>query len=333
MKRILRFLARLHASYGRAAFLSGTVVFFIAATLLTLDGLLPYPSPSNRLLYAPKGWSFLFPARSPSTVRAAAPLQDSSGSAGGASMDLPRLTFLSYRAREGDTLTSIANRFRMNLDTVTSLNRPAGKGVHEVQVGEEIRVPSMDGIYVALSGDLDAFCGKYGLPTEVVLRVNNLDKASLKAGSRLFLPGIQHTGDELAISTGSGFLNPLQWGWLSDNFGWREDPFSHDQRYHLGLDIAANRGEPVRVAMGGRVIEVGYNEIYGNYVRIASSKKYVFTYAHMDRVFTRTGSTVSQSTVIGLVGATGRVTGPHLHFEVWENGVAVNPRNFLYGLH
>lgn len=332
MKRILGILARLHAAYGNTAFLAGAAVFFTAAILLTLDGLLPYPSPSNRLLYAPKGWSFLFPAKALAPIREAPSAQARTGATGGASMGLPQLTFLTYHAKEGDTFTAIADRFHMNLDTIASLNRTAGKGVHEVRIGEEVRIPSMDGIYVAVPGDLDAFCRKYGLPTEVVLHVNAMDRASVKAGTRLFLPGVQHTGDELAISTGSGFLNPLQWGWISSNFGWRSDPFTGEQRYHLGLDIAAGIGEGVRTAMGGRVIEVDYNDVLGNYVRIAASGKYTFTYGHMSRVYARLGSIVSQGTVIGAVGATGKVTGPHLHFEVWENGIAVNPRSFLYGL-
>ena len=102
---------------------------------------------------------------------------------------------------------------------------------------------------------------------------------------------------------------------------------------HKGLDIAGPYGTPIVAACDGTVIEAnnydswGYS--WGYYVLIYHNDTYTTRYAHMSSVAVSAGQYVTAGTVIGYEGATGNVTGPHLHFEVYQNGTRVDPMMFL----
>ena len=106
-------------------------------------------------------------------------------------------------------------------------------------------------------------------------------------------------------------------------------------RGHSGLDICNGpvtvRGKPAIAADGGKVImaATGWNGGYGNVVKIQHSNGLITLYAHLQSIMVVNGQTVSQGQTVGLIGSTGNSTGPHLHFEVWRNGVRVNPLNYV----
>ena len=104
--------------------------------------------------------------------------------------------------------------------------------------------------------------------------------------------------------------------------------------YHHGLDIGMLRSLDVRAAAPGKVLAVGYAtgfEGYGDIVLIQVTPQVVTLYAHLASEKVRVGQEVSRGELLGIAGCTGYCTGVHLHFEVRENGVAVDPRNFLDG--
>lgn len=113
-----------------------------------------------------------------------------------------------------------------------------------------------------------------------------------------------------------------------DGFGYRKDPFTRERRFHSGLDLAAPRGTPVCSAANGTVVHCGYQSGYGKVVEIRHTGTMRTRYAHLHHIKVKHGQTIDSSTVIGTVGATGRATGPHLHYEVIKNGQQVNPRKF-----
>jgi murein DD-endopeptidase MepM/ murein hydrolase activator NlpD len=92
------------------------------------------------------------------------------------------------------------------------------------------------------------------------------------------------------------------------------------------MDIRGGMGTPIKAAMAGRVSQVGYDNVLGNYVMISHHSGYRTLYGHMSVIRTRTGAYVAQGEIVGEVGSTGLSTGPHLHFMVYKNGVTVNPR-------
>ena len=103
---------------------------------------------------------------------------------------------------------------------------------------------------------------------------------------------------------------------ISSPEGWRRDPFSGETKYHAGTDIAAPVGTPIRAVADGRVIESGVKNGYGNTVVIQTDDGRKMLYGHNNQNFVQVGERVSRGEQIAEVGATGRATGPHVHFEV-----------------
>ncbi len=125
-----------------------------------------------------------------------------------------------------------------------------------------------------------------------------------------------------------GFLNsPLEKSYVSSRFGLRMHPIYNELRFHAGVDLVAPIGTPVRATLGGKVAFVGANGGYGNTVVIEHSAGYATRYAHLqkfaDRI--RAGRIVDKGEIIAYLGETGKVTGPHLHYEIRYRDAAVNP--------
>jgi len=301
-----------------------------SAVLLVLDARIPFPSPAERILYDPSDWSMLI--RSP--VRPAARQERTMVpglSIGGYSTVQPPLTIMLYKAKLGDTFSGIATKLGLDIDTISSMNRTEGRGVHNVTVGEMIKVPSQNGITIALSGDFEELCKKHSVQPEDVLAANSVTRADLRVGMALFFPGVQHTGYARALAEGVGVALPLH-GWESSPYGRRQDPFTGLPSSHHGVDIAAPMGAAIRSATDGVVRAAGWDDLLGNYVEVHAQMGYSYVYGHMSRILIGVGSRVSTGRVLGLVGDTGYATGPHLHFEVRKYGIPQNPKYYLPGI-
>ncbi|TAM88150.1 M23 family metallopeptidase [bacterium] len=117
-------------------------------------------------------------------------------------------------------------------------------------------------------------------------------------------------------------------GPIVSGFGYRTYP---DREFHDGLDIAANYGTPVEAAADGYVASAGWDGGYGIKVDVDHGNGYHTWYAHLEKTLVRAGQMVKRGEVVGLVGATGFATGPHLHYQLMLDGRAVNPTPFLHG--
>lgn len=129
-----------------------------------------------------------------------------------------------------------------------------------------------------------------------------------------------------------GFCSPVGASWRSivtSEFGGRLDPITGQRDGHTGMDLGVPTGTPIRAALGGTVTLSRYNGSYGNCVMIDHGNGLVTLYGHNSRLLVQVGQTVQAGDVVSLSGATGRVTGPHLHFEVRVNGQRTNPRYYL----
>lgn len=122
---------------------------------------------------------------------------------------------------------------------------------------------------------------------------------------------------------------PASLEYISSGFGYRADPFTGGAAFHAGLDFKGPLGAPIHAAATGTVSFVGVQQGYGNTVEIDHGNGLMTRYAHMSGFRARVGQPVQAGQIIGLIGNTGRSTGPHLHFEVRINDRAVNPRPFL----
>lgn len=133
-------------------------------------------------------------------------------------------------------------------------------------------------------------------------------------------------------SAGSGetrWRNPVMGTCVTSDFGPRRRPCRGCSAYHRGCDLGAGCGTPIRAAAPGRVIFSGWKGGYGNTVMVQHAGGKVSLYAHMSRRDVRPGKVLAENTVLGKVGTTGSSTGCHLHFEVRQNGRAVDPQNFI----
>jgi murein DD-endopeptidase MepM/ murein hydrolase activator NlpD len=125
---------------------------------------------------------------------------------------------------------------------------------------------------------------------------------------------------------------PSAWpihGRLEGGYGGRSDPFSGEGAMHTGIDISAPIGTPVKVTADGIVIHANWNGGYGRCVIVDHGNGYQTWYAHLSRMDVVEGQEIRQGDIVGLVGATGRATGPHLHYEVRIHSTPVNPYRFM----
>ena len=130
------------------------------------------------------------------------------------------------------------------------------------------------------------------------------------------------------IVSGTPSVAPVH-GVVNSGFGSRQDPFTGEGAFHQGLDISTRRDEPVLATAAGKVVRCGLSGDYGKAVEIRHRTGYTTVYGHLDVVLVKEGQQVRRGERVGLVGSTGRSTGPHLHYEVRRGDKAVNPLEYI----
>lgn len=118
-------------------------------------------------------------------------------------------------------------------------------------------------------------------------------------------------------------------GWVSSPFGWREHPVDGEEKFHNGVDLAVNSGTDVLAFAEGTVDYIGDSPEYGLYLQISHTGGLTTFYCHCSKLCVQQGQSVSVGEKVAESGATGNVTGPHLHFEMKLNGVRLNPLYYI----
>ncbi|HEY9552437.1 M23 family metallopeptidase [Allosphingosinicella sp.] len=132
------------------------------------------------------------------------------------------------------------------------------------------------------------------------------------------------------VGKSSGMLQRPVPGRVTSAFGKRRHPILGYTRMHKGMDFRAGHGTPILAAADGRVVRAGRAGGYGKQVRIKHEGGLVTSYSHMSRIAADSGNRVKKGEVIGYVGSTGLSTGPHLHYELYRNGVPINPASVKF---
>ncbi len=135
-----------------------------------------------------------------------------------------------------------------------------------------------------------------------------------------------------SLLAGTPSIEPVR-GLVTCGFGERSDPFTEEPAFHTGLDISSQRGHPVAASADGTVVKAGWENGYGRCVEIAHGMGLRTLYGHMDEIRVIEGQHVSRGDAIGVVGTTGRSTGPHLHYEVRLDNRPVNPLQYILDNH
>jgi len=241
------------------------------------------------------------------------------------------LTIFQYTALPGDDLLSLAARCNIPYSTLASLNRL--NSTNAVEAGKNLLLPSCPGLFIPSGtqpgqSDLERLlaAGRQQEQGSIELKIN----AAGRQQSFRFYPGADFSPTERVFFLNSGFFRfPLQSFRLTSAYGIRQNPVTGTIGLHQGLDLAAPEGTEVFAAADGTVIETGNDPVYGNYVIISHKEKWTSLYGHLQKIDTHLREDVKSGTLIGRVGSTGQSTGPHLHFELRQDGRALNPSGRL----
>ena len=266
------------------------------------------------------------------------------GQAGERSIDINPESF-TYEVKPGDTLWSLALDFGRDLDTMSCSTTPTGSDVEKLIPGRTITVPALEDLcYTVTPGEtLAGIAARHGLSVQEIADVdwNGFSRPpySVRPRQRVLLPGarpdarprpersaVSYATDSWAQTSwpewqyGDGkFVWPVK-GWISQG--------SHDG--HRAIDIAVPIGTPIQAADRGRVVYAGWNPTgYGFRVVIDHGIDYLTLYAHLSDIYVEPGQVVGKGQVIGVSGSNGNITGPHLHFEIRDYGILVDPLTLL----
>ncbi|MDR0382378.1 MAG: M23 family metallopeptidase [Spirochaetaceae bacterium] len=243
------------------------------------------------------------------------------------------LTLYSYSPSPDDNFFRLAARCSVPYDAIATLNRLSSvPDFQSANVRDALILPSLPGIFIPENPESDLeklILSSRGDGAGAAITINT---QSGKQRFR-FIPGDSLTPNERAFFLNPGkFRFPLQKFTVTSGFGQRISPISGRRSVHNGLDLAAPSGTEVYAAGDGAVIEVSQNPVYGNYIVIRHDNGWTSLYGHLSSVKAGLQSYVTSGTLIGYVGSTGLSTGPHLHFELRQNGEAQNPAKFLGGV-
>jgi murein DD-endopeptidase MepM/ murein hydrolase activator NlpD len=251
-----------------------------------------------------------------------------------------RTLLRTYTVASGDTLSEIAGRFGLATSTIYWANKAQLPDPASLRVGQQLLIPPMDGLLVKVvaKDTLASIAAQFRVSAQDIADANNLPDTTVTLGQTLLIPGA--SGGAMPVSRGGSgrWVSPGYWTWpvVGSNY--------ISQYYwsgHHAIDIAASAGTQVVAAVGGTVVAAGWRSYTGggNVVWVKQGDKLYTTYNHLLAWSVRVGQTISPGQRIGLVGATGEATGPHLHFEVWlglpwgtgTSATAVNPCSYLAG--
>jgi len=249
-----------------------------------------------------------------------------------------------YIVQPGDTIGSMAEKFGVSVNTILWENNLTERST--IRPGDTLRILPLSGVKhkVKRGETLARIAQLYGVTAQAIIDENDLiDEDALRIGDELIIPGgkklptvvptpvtqrtprsyVGGVPSSATPDSGTRLLWPTTVRRVTQYYGWR----------HTGLDIASRESPPIFAAESGTVIRASsngsYNGGYGNMVIIDHGNGLQTLYGHMKALSVSVGDTVVRGQGIGIMGNTGRSTGPHVHFEVRVGGKRVNPLTYI----
>ncbi len=249
-----------------------------------------------------------------------------------------------YTVNNGDTISSIANKFKISINTILWSNNLTAFSL--IRPGDKLTILPVSGtVYTVKSGDtVGKIARTFGVEENSIFKYNNIASANgLIIGKTIIIPGGKKLSTAVATtrtttktsgaaavieklvkpSTGKDAGGSMVWPTvghrITQYYSWR----------HTGLDIANKIGTPLYAADAGTVEYSGWSNGYGNNVLINHGGGKKTRYAHASKLFVKVGEKVSRGEQIAAMGSTGWSTGSHIHFEVIINGAKYNPLNYI----
>ncbi|MCD6356551.1 MAG: peptidoglycan DD-metalloendopeptidase family protein [Anaerolineaceae bacterium] len=266
-----------------------------------------------------------------------------------------RREVVKYTVAAGDSLFGIANQYEIEPETILWANKDIlNDDPHLISIGLDLKIPPVDGIlYQWKDGDkLEEIAARYNATVDDILLYpdNNLDMTNpvIEPGSFIMIPNGWRplkpwvipvaAGTNAGVNAqiaGPGSCTPSGGNYGTFSFIWPAPYYgkiSGNDYWsgHKAIDCMCNLGDPIFASDSGVVIYAGpISGGYGNLVAIDHRNGYLTLYAHLNSISVTCGQSVTQGLPIGTCGSTGNSTGPHLHFEVRQNGGFVNPWHVL----
>lgn len=248
-----------------------------------------------------------------------------------------------YTVQKGDTLTGISKKFNQKEDIIKKNNPDVP--FSSLKIGTKLTILSENGIYhkVKKGESISRIASTYKVKTQNITDYNSLEGSNLKIGQELFVkdPTIVVVKTTVASSKAKttvasktvnkkteNFEMPVKWAGVSSRFGSRLHPVLKRYIQHTGVDLKAQYTQ-LHAAKDGKVSFAGYMGAYGKIIIIKHNDGYETRSAHLNDIYVKNGQTVKQGQVIGKTGKSGRVTGPHLHFEIRKGSRPDDPMKYL----
>lgn len=270
-----------------------------------------------------------------------------------------------YVVKKGDTLLKISKDTGQDMNVIVENNPKLANG--RIVVGDKIKIFSKNGIYYTIKrGDsLDKISQRYKVTKQEIQVANAFENDKIRSGDKIFIPNpdFAYVEKERRIKEArakrekelrlarknrreqekrvarvmeserskikGNFVSPMDWHGVSSYFGTRYHPIYRKRIFHKGIDMKARIGESVYAAADGEVTFCGWMSGYGKLIIIKHDDGITTRYGHLSSINVQTGENVQRGQSIGETGATGNVTGPHLHFELRSGGNPVDPLKFI----
>lgn len=238
----------------------------------------------------------------------------------------PELKFYSYTCKKNDQLIPLSSRTCIPYDTVATLN--SIENPEENLEGKTIYLPTLTGIFIT---ETPSNRFEILLKSEYSSRETERPR-TVRIGNQTldFYINRRLTPSERAFFLSKEITLPLKESVITSSYGMRLSPISGRWSFHNGIDMASPEGSDVFACRGGIVKSVTYgDEIYGNYIVVEHSRTLTSLYAHLGAMTVKENQKVSAGQKIAEVGLTGLTTGPHLHFEIKNNGKSEDPAEYI----
>ncbi len=247
---------------------------------------------------------------------------------------VPPPSFRTHSIHSGESLSTIASNYSVSVEAIVGANQDISS-LDLLPVGLELLIPPRSGTVHTLNEGLELvdLVKKHNLNVGEVLELNAIETPSaIRAGMMVFLPDLKPVAALERLAKVREEENRYVWpvhGRITSYFG-RRNLGMGTSSFHSAIDVAAPTGTAVIAARSGTVTYSGWSPRgYGNLIKISHAGGSESWYAHHSKLLVSVGEYVNQGDVIGRVGSTGLSTGPHLHFEIHENGRPIDPLSYL----
>jgi murein DD-endopeptidase MepM/ murein hydrolase activator NlpD len=239
-----------------------------------------------------------------------------------------RVTY--YVVKRGDSLYKISKNIGVDMNILIA-NNPSVKG-GIIRIGQKLKILNNNSIeYTVKKGDsLIKIANKYNVKLANLLADNDLNTTNIVVGDRLIVknPDLKFINLNVKPKNYIDFRWPIRWAGVTSPYGKRFHPVLKRNIFHAGVDLRAQVGVPLYAPADGTIKTAGWLGGYGKIIIIRHAKGYETRSAHLNNIYVKVGQKVKKGDLIGKTGKTGRITGPHLHYEIRRNGKTLNPIEF-----